>query len=549
VKRTAHHEGTKYAKVPRPDPFVALRAFVVRSWLLFFCFAPRAAVAQSRWRPEDRTIIREMLQIYAVASSFERLYVVSAEQVLIRDPGRNEWQGPYDGPGRTRAQDERGALVDPLDRSLWIVTTAGWLHYDPTLDLWEQGFTGETILMAGFDRTRPVDGLYLRLASGWVVATRGGASASPAAEPPRPTDFVRVTTIADAARANPQLAGAFSGTLMGPGLRPVRLTSAAPAGDQSGWWLGTDGAGLLWLPFGSLAPEPRPWGMPGEMVGAVFAVPGGAWAVTDRSLGSGAALVQIPDDLGSTKWFFGDQVFGQPFRQVRALHVVDSILWIGTDQGALALSPKGERIRWLTERDGLADRRVLSIAARRGRVVFGTAAGVGELTDSGVVRVGYDYVGPAYSVALKGDTTWVGTPLGLFAAAPGERDVRQAPQWDALGVLRAPVTSLIWRGDTLVALTEHSVLWRDPRNGSWTAGPDPSAQLGHGRAMADGRDGVWIAGSLGLGFARLGAPVERLLRVGDALPAEPWDLSIEGDWLWVATSRGLVRFRREAVEP
>jgi ligand-binding sensor domain-containing protein len=289
--------------------------------------------------------------------------------------------------------------------------------------------------------------------------------------------------------------------------------------------------------------------MPGDVVGAVAAVPGGVWAVTDRSFGAGAALVQVTDDLASTKWFFGDQVFGQPFSQVRALHVVDSLLWLGTDQGALALSPRGGRIRWLTERDGLADRRILSIAARRGRVVFGTAVGVAELNDNGVVRIAHGYTGPAYSVAIEGDTTWVGTPLGLFAALPGELDVRQAPGWDALATLRTPVTALLWRGDTLVALTEHALLWRDPRNHAWTAGPDPSIQVGHGRALADGRDGVWIAGSIAVGFARLGGPVERQLRVGDALPAESWDLSVEGEWLWVATSKGLVRFRRDGVEP
>jgi ligand-binding sensor domain-containing protein len=509
----------------------------------------RTSDAQSRWRPEDRAIVGAMLDIFAVATSFERLYVVSADQVLFRDQGRSEWSGPFPGPGLARAQDARGSIVDPLDRSLWVVTTVGWLHYDPTLEIWEQGFTGETILAAGFDRTHPVDGLYLRLARGWVVATRGGGSALPATQAPRAADFVRFTTIEDAARANPQLAGALSGTLMGPGLRPVRLTAAAPAADQSGWWLGTDGAGLLWLPFGSVSPEPRPWGMPGDVVGAVAAVPGGVWAVTDRSFDAGAALVQVPDDLATTKWFFGDQVFGQPFRQVRALHVVDSLLWLGTDQGAIALSPRGERVRWLTDRDGLADRRVLSIAARRGRVVFGTAAGVAELSDSGVTRIAPSYIGPAFSVAIAGDTTWVGTALGLFAAMPGGSDIRQAPGWDALGVLRTPVTALLWRGDTLVALTEHAILWRDPRNGAWTAGPDPSIQVGHGRALADGRNGVWIAGSNAVGFARLGGPVERQLRVGDALPAESWDLSVEGKWLWVATSKGLVRFRRDGVEP
>lgn len=517
--------------------------------LFLLALCPRPSLSQSRWRTEDRVILGPMLHIYAVATSFERLYVVSADQVLLRDQVQRVWQGPFDAPGSGALQQARGSLVDPLDQSLWIVTGSGWLRYDAVLDLWDQGFAGGTVLAAGMDRSRPVDGLYLRLANGWVVASRGTGIATPAAESPRTGDLVRVTTIADAARANPQLAGAASGTLMGPGLRPVRLTAAAPAADQSGWWLGTDGSGLLWLPFGSTIPEPRPWGIPGEMVGAVVAVPGGAWAVTDRSFAGGAALVHVPDALDGTRWFFGDQVFGQPFREVRALRAVDSLLWIGTDQGALALTHTGQQVRWITERDGLADRRVLSIAARRGRLVFGTAAGVAALTDSGVVRIAPAYVAPAFAVALAGDTTWVGTPNGLFAALPDERDLRQAPGWEALPLLRAPVTALLWRGDTLVALTEHALLWRDPRTGSWTAGPDPSPMIGRGRALADGDEGVWIAGSRGIGFARLGGGVERRLGVGDALPGEAWDLSIEGDWLWVATSRGLVRFRRQAVEP
>ncbi|MEO6068633.1 MAG: hypothetical protein ABJB33_01370 [Gemmatimonadota bacterium] len=490
-----------------------------------------------------------MLHIYAVASSFERLYVVSAGQVLVRDQVRREWQGPFDAPGQGALEQARGSLVDPLDQSLWIVTGSGWLRYDPVLDLWDQGSAGGAVLVAAVDRSRPADGLYLRTPSGWVVATRGMGIAIPATEPPRGSDLIRATTVEDAARANPQLGGAISGTLMGPGLRAVRLRAAAPASDQSGWWLGTDGSGLLWLPFGSVSPEPRPWGLPGEEVGAVFAVPGGAWAVTDRSFAGGAALVEVPDGIDGTKWYFGDQVFGQPFRQVRALRVVDSLLWLGTDQGVLALTRTGERVRWLTEQDGLADRRILAIAARRGRLIFGTAAGVAELTDSGVVRIAPGYAAPAYSLAIAGDTTWVGTPTGLFAALPGAIDLRQAPGWEALGVLRSPVPALLWHGDTLVALTDHSLLWRDPRTGAWTAGPDPSDQLGRGRALADGREGVWIAGSRGVGFARLGGPVQRILAVGDALPGEAWDVSVEADWLWVATSRGLVRFRRGAVEP
>lgn len=539
----------------RSDRGIHRRSGLGRSLALlgmtFACclLAPRSSLAQSRWRTEDRIVLGPMLTIYAVASSFDRLYVVGAGQVLIRDQTRRLWQGPFDAPGMGALSQARGSLVDPLDQSLWLVTASGWLRYDPTLDIWDQGFAGGTVLAAGLDRTRPVDGLYLRLSTGWVVATRGTGIAIPAAQPPRMNDLVRIGTVADAARANPSLAGAMSGTLMAPGLRATRLTAAAEAPDRSGWWLGTDGSGLLFLPFGAATPEPRPWGIPGDLVGAVFAVPGGVWAVTDRSFANGAALVMVPDGIDGTRWFFGDQVFGQPFRQVRALRVVDSLLWIGTDQGALALDRTGERVFWLTERDGLADRQILAIAARRGRLVFGTAHGLAERTESGVVRLAPNYLDPAYAVALAGDTTWVGTPRGLFAATPGESDLRQAPGWESLAFLRTPVPALLWRGDTLVALTEHALLWRDPHSGAWSAGPDPSSQVGRGRALADGTHGVWIAGSRGVGFARLGGPVERTLSVGDAIPGEAWDVSTEAEWLWIATSNGLVRFRRRAVEP
>jgi hypothetical protein len=504
--------------------------------------------AQRSWRLEDRAVVGSMLRIFAVASSFERLYVVGDQQVIYRDVGRETWQGPFLAAGPGALEQARGSIVDPLDRSLWIVTGSGWLHYDPVTDLWDQGFAGESILSAGFDRTRPVDGLYLRLASGWRVVMRGGG-ALPAAQPPRRNDYTPVTTLADVARANPQVATLASGAVLGPGLHPTRLTAAAEMADRSGWWLGTDGQGLLFLPFASVTPEPRPWGLPGEVVGAVVAVPGGAWVVNDRTGNGGPAVTRISGSLDRFQWYQGDRVFGFRFQTIRALRIVDSVLWLGTDQGAIALSRSGERIQTLTEQEGLADRRVLAIAARRRRLVFGTAAGVVEVTDSGVVRLAPAFSDPALSLALAGDTTWVGTPNGLFAALPGAEDLRQAPGWEALQLLRTPVPALLWHGDTLVALTERGILWRDPRSGGWTLGPDVVPQVGRPRALAEGRAGIWIAGSRGVGFAKVGGPVERVLNVGDALPAEAWDLSTEQEWLWVATSRGVVRFRRGAVEP
>lgn len=525
------------------------RLLVLLGVLLLAPSLPRPVAAQSRWRPEDRVVLTSMLRIQAVASSFDRLYVVGGGGVMYRDEGRDIWQGPFSAPTEAEFLDARGSIVDPLDRSLWVVTGTGWFRYDPTLDGWDRGVAPGAVLAAGIDRGRPVDGLYLRLNDGWYVATRGGGIITRAALPPRASDLIPVGTIANAAQANPQLAGFTNGTILAPGLRPVRLTSAAQAPDQTGWWLGTDGAGLLWLPFGSLTPQRRPWGLPGDEVGAVFAVPGGAWAVTDRTLDGEAALSFVPDSLDDFEWFLGDRVFGQPFRTVRVLRVVDSVLWVGSEQGAVAFGPDGHRIRQVDDRTGLADRRILSIAARRGRLVFGTAAGAAELRGNDVVRLAPNFAGAVSAVAIAGDTTFVGTSLGLALLVPGEDDALQVPGWDGSQVPRGAVRALLWRGDTLVALTDDFVAWRDPAGGAWKAGPGIAVRVGRPYAIADGRDGLWIAGSLGLGFARIGMPIQRMLSVGDALPGEAWDVSIEGERIWVATPKGLVRFRRQAVEP
>ncbi|HEU4569153.1 MAG TPA: hypothetical protein VFS07_01135, partial [Gemmatimonadales bacterium] len=166
--------------------------------------APRPLRAQRGWRPEDRTVIGSMLHVYAVAADAQRLYVVTAGQVLIRDELRREWQGPFTGPQLGQVQEVRGGLVDLFDRSLWLVTGTGWLRYDPTLDLWEQGFAGASILGAGLDRNAPLDGLYLRTPSGWMLAQRGGG-VLPAPATPRGVDLLRPVTVADAVQANPQL--------------------------------------------------------------------------------------------------------------------------------------------------------------------------------------------------------------------------------------------------------------------------------------------------------------------------------------------------------
>jgi ligand-binding sensor domain-containing protein len=62
-------------------------------------------------------------------------------------------------------------------------------------------------------------------------------------------------------------------------------------------------------------------------------------------------------------------------------------------------------------------------------------------------------------------------------------------------------------------------------------------------------DGFWIAGDAAVGWSRLNGVPVRALVVGVDLPAAPLDLAVDAEYLWVATSAGLVRFRLAEVRP
>lgn len=516
-----------------------------------FCVALSVRLsAQSIWRPEDRTVIGSFTHITAVAASYNIVYVTSLDAVVQWQPGTRTFGLPVtvDVPGGL-ARVTSG-MVDPLDQSLWLSESNGWIHYEPTLRRWSEGFASGQVLQMALDRTDPSGTLFLRTARGWESAPRGALSTFPSAPPRQP---IGPATVLQAIRANPQLDANRARILSTPGLGQARYTCAAQAPDGSGWWLGTDAAGVLFLRFAAAYPDRYSLGLPGDQVGAVAIALGGVWVLTERGPASTAGLSFVAQQLDTVDWRLGDPVFGQPFNAVRRLIGIDTMLWAATDEGAVGFPIPGGRARRLGLGDGLPDPRVFSEVAQRGRVYFGTWAGIGELVDSAgrlrVQRVAPAFADRALALAASGDTLWVGTLNGMFRWSPGAEDLVQERGWGSSVRFRKPVTALVWRGDTLVAFTEDEMLWRDPAGQGWTEGPVLSGVVGPIRAAVDDRDGLWVAGARGVGFARLGGPVQRPLLIGDALPGAANDVAIDDLYLWVATDHGLVRFALDFIRP
>jgi hypothetical protein len=514
--------------------------------LPLFATLPLLAQSPSRdWRPEDRTVIGDFSRITAVATAIDRVYAASPSQVLVWNPQFQQWQGPYDPPDPSLLVRVTGALVDPLDHSLWLAGTDRWIHFQPELQLWDQGLVPEGLQTIAFDENDPATGLFLRTRRGWLLLPRGGLIGSPSRGPARPVAPARID---DVLRSSPTLQANAAQILVDPRLNVARFTAAARSADNLGWYLGTSGVGLLYLADGFAIPDRLPFGLRSPVAGAVFDWPDGVWVATDRTLQAEAALTFVGRDLKEFRSLQGLPASGLPFTQVRKLAGQGSALWAATDRGLARIATEDGRVDLLDEGRGLPDARVYAVVSRKGRITVGTRRGVARVNDSlRVERVAPRFADPVIAVFPVGDSVWLGTQRGLLLALPGQDDVVRPA---ALGspALQAPVVALGALGDTVVALTRDQFLWRDPGTQAWTLGPNLSGILGGLVAFVSDGPGFWVAGERGVAFARLGTPPVRPLREGD-LPGRSNDLTVDGEYLWVATDAGLARFRLDAIRP
>jgi hypothetical protein len=519
--------------------------------LLLSLLVANSASAQTGgrdWPPGDRVIIGDFTRITSVASSQERVFATSPSALLIWNPQFRRWEGPIDPPDPALLERVFSSIVDPLDNSLWLARVDGWVHYDPAIQMRDHGLLPGGVQEIAFDLNAPVDGLHLRSGGNWYVVPRGGIAAIPGNAPGRP---LRPITVQEAIRANPTLQSASTQVLLDNRLSAARFTSAARSVDGLGWYIGTWGVGLLYLPEGGIVPQRLSFGIPGTLTSSLFLAPGGVWVSTDRTNTTTAGLSFVASDLDGFNWVQGETGIGLPFTRVRRILGLNADLWLATDAGAARVNPDNGRVEMFDEGRGLADNRVYSVAARRGVLVVGTARGLSTIRDATVNRMAPDYVEPVYALALSAaaDTVWVGTPRGLRVAVEGQPNLLLPTELNTVAALAEPVVALGWHADTLVGLTEDRVIWRDARLKSWWLGPTISGSLGRLRAFTSTPGGLWVAAEKGVAFVPFNAMPARIFFAPTDIPGNPLDVAVDDDYLWVASDGGLTRFRLNAIRP
>ncbi len=506
--------------------------------------------SQSRlWRPEDRAIISDFSIVDAVAASPWIVYAATRHGLLRYDRRARAWQLPITTIDGYPASRVRTALADPAGNAVWLGTDDGWARYDADLRRWDRGPAPGGVSGLLLDAADAGAGVFLRSASGWSFLPRGGLIPVPGTPLPPPERRVQPLDLRTALAGAPMAEAQRALILTDPRLRAYQFTAAARTPDDNDLFLGTNGMGLV-----RLDPTMGQWEPLGYSLlaaGADALAPGadGVWAVSaarwdGRSGRSG--LTWLPDDLSSTTLLEPPPGNGFGSAAVRRALFAGRALWLATAAGVFRVDPASGRTRRFTLGDGLPSEDVRALAPAPDGVWVGTTRGLAVITTGDAVVRLDNVTLPVLSLLAVHDTLWVGTAAGLEVLPPGAREPVVPPAVLSEPGLRNPIVALARTGDTLVAVLEDQVAWRDPGADRWTL-ERPRVPLGRIGAAAGDAGGVWLGGAVGLAWWRIAGREFRALSIPGDLPAPVRDVVVAAPWVWVATDSGVVRLRRDAV--
>ena len=298
-----------------------------------------------------------------IASSIERVFVVSPSSRRDLAAAVPDLEGPSSRPTATLLARVFAALIDPLDQSLWLARNAGWVHYQPELQIWDQGTVPDARRHHRVRRGRPVQRA-LTSAPGAAGSTlpRGGLVPMPGRAPARP---IRPTTVDEVVAADPIAADQRRAV-------PPRLPDASGAAHRRRSRASTTRAGIIGTSgLGLFYPPGRGRDSRAGAVRPAVAVRRGRDELARRRVDGHQPhprrrTPRSPSWRASSASSAGARPPGhrhavQP--GARARGTGHRSLWAATDFGLARMDPDEQRIELFDESRGLPDSRVY----RRGR--------------------------------------------------------------------------------------------------------------------------------------------------------------------------------------
>ena len=510
----------------------------------------QAQGAPSRlWLPEERLVLPDLSSVTAVAVTQSYVFAATREALAVYDRASaalREVLVRSDGfPGAPVAT----MVADPSDDTAWMGGPGFWAAYHPFGRRWDSGPLPGAADLVALDAADAAGGAYFHTQAGWYLVRKNALSAEPVpAGPPPAGRRIAPATPRELWVAAPGIDAIRLSIERDAMLRITPITSAALAPVRGEAYVGTAGNGVFRVDLASYRSERLPAGLLGSAVGAIAVEQGRVCAAADlRRDAVERGVTCFAADLSDFTYLRGGPA-GIPGTQARRMLLTPGAVWLATDAGALRVPRGGDAMRQYTERDGLQSGDVRALARAPAGIWVGSALGV-AVAPEGTSREPAELVATVdasvLALAVSGDTLWIGSSLGLLALLPAVA-APVAVQPD-LPPLRAPVVALAVKGDTILAALPNRLALR--AGGVWRIVDPPGVSIGRFTALAPDARGFWLGGAQGLAFYQPASNVWRALTSTGDLPLPVLDVAAAGDYVWVATPGGVVRFLRRVLVP
>jgi hypothetical protein len=498
------------------------------------------------WRAGERVVLSDFSVVTAVAASPWMVFAATTNGLIIYDRSAQGWLLPQTLLDGYPITPVRIALADAVGNGVWLGTLDGWAHYDQDIKRWDGGILAGGARDFFLDSQDQASGIYVLGLQGWSFIPRGSSFTTPVRQLPPPARRIVPLDLRSAFSRAPLADAMRARILTDARLRTYQYTTAAGTADRPELYFGTNGLGLIRFDPMSGQGEAMMFGLPNARASAVAAGSQGVWVVGSARAGERRGVTWITDDL--SRFTVSEDALGRGTSVLLARRLLSSgdVLWLASDHGAYRIPAGGGLGRLFNLGSGLPSEDVLSLAPAPDGAWIGTAQGLAVVTNGGqVVRInGYDR--PVTALVAERESLWVGTADGLAVLAPGAAAPSLPPELAAQPSLRAPIAALALLHDTVVVATADQLGWRDPGTGAWTV-LRPRAPVGTITTLAADPSGVWIGGTGGVAYWDIARSTFRGLSIPSDVPAAVRDLAVEGDYLWIATDAGLVRFNLDAA--
>lgn len=444
--------------------------------------------------------------VNSVSSSMTHVYFATTEGITRFNKMENRWEAPLTGGEGLGREEVLRVIVDEFDAALYAVTATGFYEYDSLFDRWYTLFELPQVRTSGTHVPAPP-----------VMFT--------------PPDF--------------HYPG--DGTLRDPQGRYFAITDVLNDGDGN-LWIGTWGYGAARASENSWTMEPMPFGLIQNNVADIYWHGGRIW-VSGRDPGGGRSGITIFDPEANEFEYIEPESFNNlPIIDVTCLAVDDQTVFLGSPTGVLLYDRFLERVtRTLSSNNGLPNDNVLSLQPIGDSLLVGTQEGLALITshgDSATFLFPGQFNGMAiYCFERVDSLLWIGTSEGAYRLQLSNGKLHQFKDPD--NVLSRDVYAIAHWEDQLVFAAPDGVVWADGYTGKVetllvtdrTHSIAVALVINEWIVAAASNDGLTL-----IYYTEKGQN-KRTFTTQDGLPSNYiYDLSLDGDFLWLGSDEGLSRF-------